>query len=133
MRYLTAGESHGPRLTAIIEGIPAGLPLTVEDINGDLKRRQGGYGRGGRMKIESDQVVFTSGVRHGKTTGAPITMDVINKDHQKWLDIMSAEDIEDKLKDVQYHVKPNHGGSSVDAQNRQLKEIISYLKEKNNG
>ena len=89
MRYLTAGESHGPRLTAIIEGIPAGLPLTAEDINEDLKRRQGGYGRGGRMKIESDQVVFTSGVRHGKTTGAPITMDVINKDHQKWLDIMS--------------------------------------------
>ena len=69
MRYLTAGESHGPRLTAIIEGIPAGLPLTAEDINEDLKRRQGGYGRGGRMKIESDQVVFTSGVRHGKTTG----------------------------------------------------------------
>ncbi len=63
-----------------------------------LKRRQGGYGRGGRMKIESDQVVFTSGVRHGKTTGAPITMDVVNKDHQKWLDIMSAEDIEDRLK-----------------------------------
>ena len=85
MRYLTAGESHGPRLTAIIEGIPAGLPLTAEDINEDLKRRQGGYGRGGRMKIESDQVVFTSGVRHGTTTGAPITMDVINKDHQKWL------------------------------------------------
>ncbi|MDU2964020.1 MAG: chorismate synthase, partial [Streptococcus sp.] len=52
MRYLTAGESHGPRLTAIIEGVPAGLPLTAEDINGDLKRRQGGYGRGGRMKIE---------------------------------------------------------------------------------
>ena len=71
MRYLTAGESHGPRLTAIIEGIPAGLPLTAEDINEDLRRRQGGYGRGGRMKIESDQVVFTSGVRHGKTTGAP--------------------------------------------------------------
>lgn len=70
MRYLTAGESHGPRLTAIIEGVPAGLPLTAEDINGDLKRRQGGYGRGGRMKIESDKVEITSGVRHGKTTGA---------------------------------------------------------------
>ena len=67
MRYLTAGESHGPRLTAIIEGVPAGLPLTAEDINGDLKRRQGGYGRGGRMKIESDKVEITSGVRHGKT------------------------------------------------------------------
>ena len=58
-----------PRLTAIIEGVPAGLPLTTEDINGGSQRRQGGYGRGGRMKIESDQVVFTSGVRHGKTTG----------------------------------------------------------------
>ena len=110
MRYLTAGESHGPRLTAIIEGIPAGLPLIAEDINEDLKRRQGGYGRGGRMKIESDQVVFTSGVRHGKTTGAPITMDVINKDHQKWLDIMSAEDIEDKLKSKRKitHPRPGH-------------------------
>ncbi|MFR7018988.1 chorismate synthase, partial [Streptococcus pneumoniae] len=110
MRYLTAGESHGPRLTAIIEGIPAGLPLTAEDINGDLKRRQGGYGRGGRMKIESDQVVFTSGVRHGKTTGAPITMDVVNKDHQKWLDIMSAEDIEDRLKSKRKitHPRPGH-------------------------
>ena len=110
MRYLTAGESHGPRLTAIIEGIPAGLPLTAEDINEDLKRRQGGYGRGGRMKIESDQVVFTSGVRHGRTTGAPITMDVINKDHQKWLDIMSAEDIEDRLKSKRKitHPRPGH-------------------------
>ncbi|COG29650.1 chorismate synthase%2C (5-enolpyruvylshikimate-3-phosphate phospholyase) [Streptococcus pneumoniae] len=110
MRYLTAGESHGPRLTAIIEGIPAGLPLTAEDINEDLRRRQGGYGRGGRMKIESDQVVFTSGVRHGKTTGAPITMDVINKDHQKWLDIMSAEDIEDRLKSKRKitHPRPGH-------------------------
>ena len=110
MRYLTAGESHGPRLTAIIEGVPAGLPLTAEDINGDLKRRQGGYGRGGRMKIESDQVVFTSGVRHGKTTGAPITMDVVNRDHQKWLDIMSAEDIEDRLKTKRKitHPRPGH-------------------------
>lgn len=69
MRYLTAGESHGPRLTAIIEGVPAGLPLTAEDINADLKRRQGGYGRGGRMKIESDKVEITSGVRHGKQQG----------------------------------------------------------------
>lgn len=110
MRYLTAGESHGPRLTAIIEGVPAGLPLTAEDINIDLKRRQGGYGRGGRMKIESDQVVFTSGIRHGKTTGAPITMDVVNRDHQKWLDIMSAEDIEDRLKTKRKitHPRPGH-------------------------
>lgn len=98
MRYLTAGESHGPRLTAIIEGVPAGLPLTAEDINEDLKRRQGGYGRGSRMQIETDRVEITAGVRHGKTTGAPITLNVTNKDHQKWLDIMAVEDIEDKLK-----------------------------------
>lgn len=110
MRYLTAGESHGPRLTAIIEGVPAGLPLTAEDINGDLKRRQGGYGRGGRMKIESDKVEITSGVRHGKTTGAPITLHVINKDHQKWLDIMAVEDIEDRLKTKRKitHPRPGH-------------------------
>ena len=110
MRYLTAGESHGPRLTAIIEGVPAGLSLTAEDINVDLKRRQGGYGRGGRMKIESDQVEITSGVRHGKTTGAPITLHVVNKDHQKWLDIMSVEDIEDRLKSKRRiaHPRPGH-------------------------
>ncbi len=110
MRYLTAGESHGPRLTAIIEGVPAGLPLTAEDINGDLKRRQGGYGRGGRMKIESDQVEITAGVRHGKTTGAPITLNVTNKDHQKWLEIMSVEDIDDKLKSKRRitHPRPGH-------------------------
>lgn len=110
MRYLTAGESHGPRLTAIIEGIPAGVPLTSEDINKDLKRRQGGYGRGGRMKIESDQVEITSGVRHGRTTGAPITLHVINKDHQKWLDIMAVEDIEDRLKSKRRitHPRPGH-------------------------
>lgn len=110
MRYLTAGESHGPRLTAIIEGVPAGLPLTAEDINGDLKRRQGGYGRGGRMKIESDQVEITAGVRHGKTTGAPITLNVTNKDYQKWLEIMSVEDIDDRLKSKRRitHPRPGH-------------------------
>ncbi len=106
MRYLTAGESHGPRLTAIIEGVPAGLSLSADDINLDLKRRQGGYGRGGRMKIESDQVEITSGVRHGKTTGAPITLHVINRDHQKWLDIMAVEDVEDRLKTT--HPRPGH-------------------------
>ncbi|HFR3701551.1 TPA: chorismate synthase [Streptococcus suis] len=110
MRYLTAGESHGPRLTAIIEGVPAGLPLTADDINADLIRRQGGYGRGSRMKIESDRVEITAGVRHGKTTGAPITLNVTNKDHQKWLDIMAVEDIEDKLKSKRRikHPRPGH-------------------------
>ncbi len=113
MRYLTAGESHGPRLTAIIEGVPAGLPLTAEDINVDLKRRQGGYGRGGRMKIESDQVEITAGIRHGKTTGAPITLHVINKDHQKWLDIMAVEDIEDRLKSKRRITRPRPGHADL--------------------
>ncbi|HFI0592693.1 TPA: chorismate synthase [Streptococcus suis] len=110
MRYLTAGESHGPRLTAIIEGVPAGLPLTAEDINKDLKRRQGGYGRGSRMQIETDRVEITAGVRHGKTTGAPITLNVTNKDHQKWLDIMAVEDIEEKFKSKRRikHPRPGH-------------------------
>lgn len=110
MRYLTAGESHGPRLTAIIEGVPAGLPLTAEDINKDLKRRQGGYGRGNRMQIETDRVEITAGVRHGKTAGAPITLNVTNKDHQKWLDIMAVEDIEEKLKSKRRikHPRPGH-------------------------
>lgn len=110
MRYLTAGESHGPRLTAIIEGVPAGLGLTAVAINEDLKRRQGGYGRGARMQIETDQVEITSGVRHGKTTGAPITLHVINKDHQKWLDIMAVEDIEDQIKGKRRikHPRPGH-------------------------
>ncbi|HFU3724995.1 TPA: chorismate synthase [Streptococcus suis] len=110
MRYLTAGESHGPRLTAIIEGVPAGLPLTAEDINEELTRRQGGYGRGSRMQIETDRVEITAGVRHGKTTGAPITLNVTNKDHQKWLDIMAVEDIEEKLKSKRRikHPRPGH-------------------------
>lgn len=113
MRYLTAGESHGPRLTAIIEGIPAGLSLTAEDINSELTRRQGGYGRGGRMKIETDRVEITSGVRHGKTMGGPITLNVTNKDHEKWLDIMSVADIEDKLKTKRKITKPRPGHADL--------------------
>jgi len=96
LRFLTSGESHGPELNIILEGIPANMPLLEEDINLDLKRRQGGYGRGGRMKIETDKVFFTAGVRHGRTFGgAPIAMKLINKDHQKWLNVMSASPIND--------------------------------------
>ncbi|MBF1708741.1 MAG: chorismate synthase [Streptococcus sanguinis] len=109
MRYLTAGESHGPRLTAIIEGVPAGLPLTADYINAELKRRQGGYGRGARMKIESDQVEITSGVRHGLTMGGPITLNVTNLDHQKWLEIMSAADVDEKKKGLRKITKPRPG------------------------
>lgn len=89
-RFLTAGESHGKCLTGIIDGIPAGFNIDLELINTDLKRRQGGYGRGGRMQIESDAVEITSGVRFGKTTGAPICVQVVNKDYQNWVEIMSV-------------------------------------------
>ena len=80
MRYITAGESHGPQLTTIIEGIPAGLPLVADDINEELARRQKGYGRGRRMQIETDQVQIASGVRHGETLGSPIALVVENRD-----------------------------------------------------
>lgn len=113
MRYLTAGESHGPRLTAIIEGVPAGLPLTAEYINAELKRRQGGYGRGARMKIESDQVEITSGVRHGLTIGGPITLNVTNLDHQKWLEIMSVADVDEKKKGLRKITKPRPGHADL--------------------
>lgn len=113
MRYLTAGESHGPRMTAIIEGVPAGLPLTADYINVELKRRQGGYGRGARMKIESDQVEITSGVRHGLTMGGPITLNVTNLDHQKWLEIMSATDVDEKKKGLRKITKPRPGHADL--------------------
>jgi chorismate synthase len=89
LRWLTAGESHGPRLTALVEGIPSGLTLLAEDIDGDLSRRQRGYGRGGRMKIETDRVELVGGVRGGETLGSPIAMSITNRDHQSWLDRMA--------------------------------------------
>lgn len=95
MRYLTASESHGPQVTAIIEGLPAGLTLTADFINEELRRRQGGYGRGRRMKIETDQVQILNGVRHGKTTGAPVTLVIENKDWKNWTEIMGAEPVSD--------------------------------------
>jgi chorismate synthase len=84
IRFLTAGESHGPVLTAILEGMPAGLPLAPEDINHELRRRQEGYGSGGRMNIEQDAIQITSGIAAGTTTGAPIAMLVENRDYKNW-------------------------------------------------
>lgn len=84
LRLLTAGESHGPAVTAILEGIPSCLPLSSTDINNDLQRRQKGYGSGGRMKIEKDSVQILAGVMNGQTTGAPICLQVTNLDHVKW-------------------------------------------------
>ncbi|MEI4830485.1 chorismate synthase [Bacillus sp. FJAT-53711] len=91
MRYITAGESHGPQLTTILEGIPAGLSLVADDINTELARRQKGHGRGRRMQIEKDQAQILSGVRHGYTIGAPITLVVENRDFAHWTKIMGAE------------------------------------------
>jgi chorismate synthase len=95
MRYLTAGESHGPQLTAIIEGMPSNVPISPENINFQLQRRQKGYGRGRRMQIEQDTAQIAAGVRHGKTTGAPIALVVENKDWKHWLKVMSVEPVEE--------------------------------------
>src|SRR5580704_7039836 len=89
LRWVTTGESHGPRLTAIVEGVPAGMALLAEDVDVDLARRQRGYGRGGRMKIETDRVEFTAGVRGGETLGSPIAMSIANRDYANWTDRMS--------------------------------------------
>lgn len=100
LRYLTAGESHGPQLTAIIEGLPAGLAITEEMINADLARRQCGYGRGGRMLIEKDTVEILSGVRWGETIGSPVTLSVKNRDWVNWSEKMSpdARNRDDKIR-----------------------------------
>src|SRR5580693_8395834 len=89
LRWITAGESHGPRLTAVVEGVPAGMALRAADVDGDLARRQRGYGRGGRMKIETDRVAIVGGVRGGETLGSPIALSIENRDHANWLDRMS--------------------------------------------
>ncbi|MBA2879172.1 chorismate synthase [Anoxybacillus ayderensis] len=111
MRYLTAGESHGPQLTTIIEGVPAGLTLFAEHINEDLARRQKGYGRGRRMQIEKDEVKILSGVRHGKTLGSPITLVVENRDWKHWTNIMGIEPLVDDTEEVKRKVtrpRPGH-------------------------
>lgn len=112
MRYLTAGESHGPQLTTIIEGLPAGMPLIAEDINGELSRRQKGYGRGRRMQIEKDTAEIVSGVRHGSTLGSPIALVVKNNDWKHWTNIMGAEALEagqeDEIKRKITRARPGH-------------------------
>lgn len=113
MRYITAGESHGPELTAIIEGLPAGLPLTADDINKELIRRQTGYGRGGRMLIETDRVRITSGLRHGKTLGSPITLVVENKDWKNWTKVMGIEDVPEKQKKIRRVARPRPGHADL--------------------
>jgi chorismate synthase len=112
MRYLTAGESHGPQLTTILEGLPAGMPLYLEDINEELSRRQKGYGRGRRMQIEKDTAQIVSGVRHGYTLGSPIALVVQNNDWKHWTNIMGAEPLdegqEDEVKRKVTRARPGH-------------------------
>jgi chorismate synthase len=91
LRFTTAGESHGRALVAIVEGLPAGLPVDIDLINHELRRRQWGYGRGGRMKIEDDRAEILSGVRHGLTLGSPVALMIQNKDWANWTDVMASE------------------------------------------
>ena len=107
IRFLTSGESHGQGLSIIIEGIPAGLPLSEDYIQKDLARRQKGYGRGGRMKIEKDRALIKSGVRHGVTLGSPIGLWIQNKDWENWQEVMAVEAINGEVKKVT-RLRPGH-------------------------
>jgi chorismate synthase len=129
MRYLTAGESHGPQLTAIIEGVPSHLPLKAESINEELRRRQKGYGRGRRMQIEQDTVQILSGVRHGKTTGAPITLVVENKDWAHWKKIMAPEEVTDDEEQLKRRIsrpRPGHAdlNGAIKYQHRDMRNVL---------
>ncbi|OXS61190.1 chorismate synthase [Cohnella sp. CIP 111063] len=110
LRYLTAGETHGPQLTAIIEGLPSNLELDFEQLNFQLQRRQKGHGRGRRMQIETDTAQIVGGVRHGRTTGAPVAVIVENKDWKHWTSVMNVEPIEggDETKRRVFRPRPGH-------------------------
>jgi chorismate synthase len=93
LRWLTAGESHGPALSAIIEGLPAGIEVQTSDIDAALARRRLGFGRGARMKFEQDAVTITGGIRHGLTQGGPVAINIANSEWPKWQDVMSADPV----------------------------------------
>jgi chorismate synthase len=114
LRLLTAGESHGPALSVVVDGLPAGVAVDRARIDGDLRRRQGGYGRGGRMKIETDTVEVLAGVRHGKTLGSPVALLIRNKDHENWRDVMSPDPqpAEAKLRRAMRNPRPGHADLS---------------------
>jgi chorismate synthase len=107
LRLSTAGESHGPGLTCIVEGLPAGLRLTPEDLDRDLARRQLGHGRGGRMKIEQDRAIVTAGIRHGRTLGSPIALQVANRDYANWEERMNPWPVEAEVPEV-HLPRPGH-------------------------
>lgn len=125
-RFLTSGESHGKCLTAIIEGLPSGLNIDENFINEELKRRQEGYGRGGRMKIESDTVEITSGVRFGKTTGAPVCLVIRNKDFSNWEKIMSTSPADETDEKSFTTVRPGHAdyAGSVKYNHKDLRNVL---------
>jgi chorismate synthase len=111
LRFTTAGESHGPALVSVLEGMVAGLPLLAEDVNRELARRQQGYGRGRRMQIERDEVEFLSGVRAGQTMGSPISMLIRNRDWKNWQDVMDPAPREgdpDPRRRAVTRVRPGH-------------------------
>jgi chorismate synthase len=129
LRYLTAGESHGPALVAILEGMPSNVPVTAADINADLSRRMKGYGRGGRMKIEQDQAEILGGIRRGKTLGSPISLLIRNRDWENWKDIMTPEAVGDRNEGerrVLTRPRPGHadliGGLKYD--HRDLRNVL---------
>jgi chorismate synthase len=107
IRFTTAGESHGPGLTAVVEGLPAGVELTPEDIDADLARRQLGHGRGGRMKIEKDRAEVTSGIRHGRTLGSPVSLRIANRDYANWEERMNPWPVEAEVAEV-HLPRPGH-------------------------
>jgi chorismate synthase len=107
LRLITAGESHGPGLTCIVEGLPAGLAVAPEDLNADMARRQLGHGRGGRMKIERDTADVTAGVRHGRTLGSPIAVRIENRDYANWQERMSPWPVEEAIEEV-HLPRPGH-------------------------
>jgi chorismate synthase len=107
LRFVTAGESHGPGLTAIVEGLPAGLELRPEDIDTDLARRQLGHGRGGRMKIEKDRADVTSGVRHGRTLGSAVSLRIANRDYANWEERMNPWPVDAEVAEV-HLPRPGH-------------------------
>ncbi len=126
--FVTAGESHGKALVAIIEGLPAGLAINTDKINHELWRRQQGYGRGGRMKIEQDEIEILSGVRHGKTLGSPISLIITNRDFVHWEDVMSSEKLETQPKNPRVVKRPRPGHADLAGgqkfQTRDLRDVL---------
>lgn len=127
-KFTTAGESHGKALVAIVEGVPAGLPIDIAAINHELWRRQQGYGRGGRMKIETDTVEILSGVRHGKALGSPIALTIENKDFVHWQDVMSSKELAVQPKNPRLVTRPRPGHADLAGgqkyQTRDLRDIL---------